>query len=107
MNTEPSTPDDPSLHRLLQTARPAPALPPRFQEGVWRRIERATVPAPAVPLTWLERWLQTVLSPRIAFVALAVVLLGGGVAGAANGASQARELARLRYVATVSPAHQP
>ncbi len=107
MKTEPSTPDDASLRRLLQASRPAPALPPRFQEGVWRRIERASAPAPGVTLGWLERWLQAALRPRLALAMLAVVLLGGGVAGAANGASQARELARLRYVASVSPAHLP
>ena len=51
MKSKNSDGDDAPLDALLQEWKPKPALPTRFQEQVWRRIERAeTAPVPTVSL---------------------------------------------------------
>ena len=82
------------LDAMLQQWQTKSPLPPRFQEHVWQRVERAeTAPAPAISLTALfANWIATVL-PRPAL-----------------GWSQARqETARVtgelsaRYAQTIDP----
>lgn len=101
--------DDAPLDALLQEWKPQSSLPPRFQEHVWRRIERAeTAPAPSVSLaTVFANWIATML-PRPAFATAYVSVLL--VIGASVGWSQARqETARVasslstRYVQAVDP----
>jgi len=110
-NKNPNGEDTP-LDALLQEWKPKPSLPPRFQERVWRRIERAeTAPAPAVSRAQLfAAWLSTKL-PRPALATAYVALLL--VLGATVGWSQARqENARVttelgaRYAQAVDP-YQP
>jgi len=101
--------DDAPLDALLQEWKPKPSLPPRFQEQVWRRIERAeTAPTPTVTLAQLfAAWLATKLPrPALATAYVAVLL----VVGASVGWSQARqETARIttelgaRYAQAVDP----
>ena len=101
--------DDAPLDALLQEWKVKPSLPPRFNEQVWRRIERAeTVPSPSVSLaTVFANWIGTMLPrPALATAYVAVLL----VIGASVGWSQARqETARVssdlsaRYAQAVDP----
>ena len=101
--------DDAPVDTLLHEWKVKPSLPPRFNEQVWRRIERAeTAPAPSVSLaTVFANWIATMLPrPALATAYVAVLL----VIGAGVGWSQARqETARVssdlsaRYVQAVDP----
>ena len=109
MKSKNSNGDDAPLDALLQEWKPKPALPTRFQEQVWRRIERAeTAPVPTVSLaTVFANWITTTLPrPALATAYVAVLL----VIGASVGWSQARqETARVttelgvRYAQAVDP----
>ncbi|MEI7729303.1 MAG: hypothetical protein WCO56_07010 [Verrucomicrobiota bacterium] len=98
-------PDGERLGTLLREARPAPPLPPRFQESVWRRIEksekRATVSP--TPLAWLERWVEQLLLPRFAMAGLTLLLVAGGLTGVVTSDSAAKQQAQERYLAAVAP----
>ena len=109
MKTNNSNENDTSLRALLKEWKLEASLPPRFQEQVWRHIERAeTAPVVSVSLTavfknWLTRWL-----PRPALATAYVTALL--VVGASVGWSQARqETARVtgelsaRYAQAVDP----
>ena len=105
MTTNSQMPDDVKLKALLRASRPEPELPPGFQNAVWRRIERAEKPATARPAAdWLDSLADWFLRPRRAFATAAVVLLLGLSLGIARGAGQATDLAKERYVDSVSPA---
>jgi hypothetical protein len=93
--------DDPKLSALLCSARATPALPPRFQQNVWRRIEDAE--APAQPASWLDALATLVLRPRFALAAAAVLLLTGGFAGTLEGRQFAQHDAQMNYLAAVAP----
>jgi hypothetical protein len=97
-------PDDARLHSLLGEARSAPPLPPRFQEAVWRRIERDGLSAagPSVPV-WLDRAVGWLLRPRIAMAGLAALVLVSGLAGGLSTLNTARQSAQARYLAAVAP----
>ena len=110
---EPSNQDE-ALRKVLKEWRTDVALPPRFQEAVWRRIELAEpVPAPIAPSLWavIAHWIGTVLPrPALATAYVAVVLAVGVTAGWA----QARlETARVkgelgeRYVRVLDPYQTP
>ena len=104
MKTDSQMPDDAKLRALLRESRPEPELPPGFQNTVWRRIERAEKPAPALPgADWLDALAAWFLRPRRAFAMAAVVLLVGLSLGIAQGASHATDLAKARYLDSVSP----
>lgn len=96
--------DDGRLRALLRESRPASPLPPRFQESVWHRIERAQ--APSETESWAERldraaaWL---LRPRLALAGAAAMLLVGISIGVVQGGSLANDLAKQQYLAAVSP----
>ena len=104
MTTNNQMPDDAELKALLRTSRPEPELPPGFQNAVWRRIERAEKPAIALPTAdWLDALAAWSLRPRRAFAMATVVLLLGLSLGIARGARQANDLAKARYLDSVSP----
>ncbi len=86
---------------LLRAGRVAPALPPRFQENVWRRIEAAQKSAPSE--SWLAALAAFVLRPRFAWAAAAVLLLAGVLAGTIEGRQAARHDAQMNYLASVDP----
>ena len=105
---------DEALRKVLKEWRTDAALPPGFQEAVWRRIERAEpAPAPTAPSVWtvIAHWIGTVLPrPALATAYVAVVLAVGVTAGWA----QARlETARVkgelgeRYVRVLDPYQTP
>ena len=93
--------EDIKLQELLRGNRPAPALPPRFQQNVWRRIEDAE--APAKPAAWLDALANLILRPRFALAAAAVLLLTGIFAGTLEGRQLARHDAQMNYLASVAP----
>ena len=106
MKNEPDDNDE-SLSKLLREWRPDAALPPRFQEGVWRRIERAEVPAARSVWGTITHWVGAVLPrPALAASYIAVLLAVGVTAGWAQGR---QENARLkdelgqRYVRVLDP----
>ena len=89
-------------------------LPPRFEEGVWRRIERAEeVSAPAPHSAWsaLANWISTVLPrPALAASYFAVLLALGVTAGWAQAQQMtARVNSELgeRYVRVLDPYQTP
>ncbi len=98
------TPEDAKLSELLRESRSAPSLPPRFQEGVWRRIEaaEATTRSTSGP-SWLDALAALVLRPRLAFAVVVVLIAAGGLWGAHAGSQFARHEAQARYLAAVAP----
>jgi hypothetical protein len=111
MKTENSNENDAPLRALLQEWKPEASLPPRFQEQVWRRLERAQ--SPAVSSVWviIAHWVGTML-PRPALAASYVALLLA--VGVSAGWAQARqETARVRdelgqrYVRVLDPYQAP
>jgi hypothetical protein len=110
MNQENINPDpeasDVRLGALLREAsRTAESpLPPRFREGVWRRIEEAEAPArsPGSP-TWLEALAAMVLRPRFALATAMVLMVAGTLLGVHEGHHLARQDAQARYLAVVAP----
>jgi hypothetical protein len=96
-----NNPEDAPLSGLLRAARPSPALPPRFQENVWRRIEAGE--AGAGSAGWLKTLAALVLQPRFAFAGAALLLLAGAWLGAHEGWQVVRQDAQARYLAAVMP----
>ena len=113
MKTNNSNENDASLGALLREWKPEGSLPLRFQEQVWRRIERAeTTPISSVSLaTVFATWIANMLpKPALATAYVAVLL----VIGASVGWNQARqETARVtgelstRYAQSVDPYQAP
>jgi len=98
-------PDDAKLGALLRASRAAPALPPRFQENVWRRIEDAEAPVPSTSrLFWLDALVALVLRPRFALAAVTVLIVAGALLGVRDGSQIARRDAQTQYLAAVAPA---
>ena len=92
------------LSGLLRESRTTPPVPPRFQENVWRRIERAeNRTAPLASDSWLDAVAIWVLRPRLAFAVAAVLVLTGLGLGWSSGEQLARHDAQARYVAAVAP----
>jgi len=107
MNATPLPPEDSELRRLLQEAHPVPALPPRFQEGVWRRLEQEELRLEEVsPRTWLDRWVQQLFRPGFAVAGLAALMLTGGWLGLRSGDTRVQQMEQTRYLASVSPFHR-
>jgi hypothetical protein len=114
MNTnEPGNQDD-TLRKVLKEWRADAALPPRFQEAVWRRIERAEpVPTPAAPSprAVIVHWIGTMLPrPALATSYVAVLLTVGVTAGWAQARQEtARVKGELgeRYVRVLDPYQTP
>ena len=92
---------DPQLSSLLRESRPAPALPPRFEQNVWRRIEDAE--APEKTGSWLDAVANFILRPRFAVTAAAVILVAGVLIGVMEGRQMALQDAQMNYLASVMP----
>ena len=109
MKAEELTDDDARLSTLLRECKIVATLPPRFQEGVWRRIARHEEQPSALSSlrTGFARWINTMLPRPALAVSYVAALL---VIGVSVGWAQARqEKARvsdemsLRYVQSVDP----
>ena len=94
-------PEDAKLQELLRGNRPAPPLPPRFQQNVWRRIEDAEAPAKAE--SWLDALAALILRPRFALAGATVLVLAGALMGTLDGVQHARHEAQMNYLASVAP----
>jgi hypothetical protein len=92
---------DSKLTALLRAARRSPALPPRFQQNVWRRIEDAE--ASAKSESWLDALAALILRPRFALAAAVLLLLAGVFTGMAEGRQFAQHDAQMNYLAAVAP----
>jgi hypothetical protein len=104
MNKENINTEDVKLGALLRESRIAPALPPRFQEGVWRRIEDAAAPSKSIGnIAWLDALAALMLRPRLAFATVATLMLAGVLLGTYQGTQVARQDAQARYLAVVAP----
>jgi hypothetical protein len=111
MNKENINPDpgsaeagDAKLGALLRESRVSPALPPRFQEGVWRRIEEADAPVKSTGgIAWLDALAALVLRPRLALATAAVLMVAGALLGVRDGSQMAHQDAQARYLAAVAP----
>jgi hypothetical protein len=103
----PNPQDDARLSGLIRASREAQPLPPRFQESVWRRIERGEAPA-SVPAesNWLDAFAALLLRPRFALACVSVLLLAGVLLGTVKGATATKLEAQARYFASVSPETQ-
>jgi len=101
MKDHQNQPDDVRLSALLNEARVAPGLPPRFQQNVWRRIEDAE--APVKPATWLDTFATLILRPRFAMATAAALVLAGVFMGSLEGRQEARHDARMNYLSAVAP----
>jgi hypothetical protein len=93
--------EDIKIQTLLRSNRPAPALPPRFQQNVWRRIEDAEAPAKSAP--WMDALAALILRPRFAYAIAAALVLTGVAMGALEGQQAARHDAQMNYLASVAP----
>lgn len=105
LNQEPER--DEQLSKLLHEWRPTASLPPRFQEAVWRRIERADAHAKLTFWHVLAHGIEsTFRRPALAVSYVALLLFVGLSAGywQARDASS-RTLAQMRtaYVQSVDP----
>jgi len=103
--------NDEALSELLRTWKPEAQLPPRFQDAVWRRIERAESEVPVPFWQRLLARLETALArPALAasyMVVLLVAGLGTGFWRAADLTSHAQSQWRTRYVQSVDPYQMP
>lgn len=102
MNPQAPPHGDDDLRPLLRDARPTAALPPRFEEAVWRRIERADLPT-VERSGWFEILLSPLLQPRWVLTCLTLNLLLSGLAGIARGNQAMRTASQERYLAAVAP----
>jgi hypothetical protein len=104
MNQENINPEDARLTALLRASRVSPALPPRFQEGVWRRIEKTTAPVKSTGvIAWLDALAALVLRPRLALATAVVLIVAGATLGVHAGNQIAHRDAQARYLAVVAP----
>ena len=107
MKTENPEPNEEQLRGLLRDSRPAPPpLPPRFQEAVWRRIEKADFSTePVSSLGWLDWLVERLLRPRFALAGITALLVFSGLAGLLSGTGSAKQAAQARYLSAVAPNH--
>ena len=94
------------MERALQEWRVATPLPPRFQEQVWKRIERAENPGVSLAEA-LRMWLATWFAqPAFAVAYVAVVLAAGLVLGFKQAQDKTAKWDRqleTRYVQSIDP----
>lgn len=96
--------EDVKLSALLRESRISPALPPRFQENVWHRIEKAEAPVSAAPgLSWLDALAALVLRPRFALATSVALVVAGALLGARAGDLAANQTAQAQYLTAVAP----
>ncbi len=109
MNTTLSNEDDAKLSQLLQEWKVEATLPPRFQERVWQRIERAAVR----PNLWraFTHWVEATFNrPALAVSYVALLLFVGLTTGylrVQDKTAQAEARWRTAYVQSIDPYQAP
>ena len=110
MKIEPGN-DEEKLSKLLKEWRTDVSLSPRFQEGVWRRLERAESRTNLSGWAAMIRWIGNILPrPALAASYIAVLLAVGLTAGWAEARqTTARVKGELgdRYVQSLDPYQTP
>jgi hypothetical protein len=111
MNTIQPNEDNEKLSKLLGEWKVEASLPPRFQEQVWRRIERADAHFEVNLWRAFTRWVEaTFARPALALSYVAVLLLVGlatGYVQAQDQSEQAEARWRTAYVQSVDPYQAP
>jgi len=94
------------LERALQDWKITTALPPRFQEQVWKRIERAEVPNISL-VDAVRAWFTMAFArPVFALAYVSVLLVAGLALGSVQGSHKAARWDRqleARYVQSIDP----
>lgn len=107
MNKEPINPNKDPLDSVLKQWRMDAALPPRFQEQVWSRIERNTVNEPIALWPLVLDWLKSSVARPAFAVAYAIILLVLGITGgflqAQRDNARFDNIVEARYVQSVDP----
>jgi len=110
---EPGDQDE-ALREVLKEWRAGAPLPPRFQDGVWRRIKQGErAPAPIAPSVraFITHWIGTVLPrPALAASYVAILLAIGVTAGWAQAHQETRRVKNElgeRYVRVLDPYQTP
>ena len=109
MKTNNPLNEDEALRTLLREWKVETTLPPRFQERVWRRIEREDARPATTVSAWalLKNWIANVLPrPALATAYVSVLLAAGAGVGwtqARNESSRVNSQLSTRYVQTVDP----
>jgi hypothetical protein len=110
MKTDPSNHDE-ELSKLLKEWCSEAAVPPRFQECVWQRIERTQLSTTHSAWAVVAHWIGTVLPrPALAASYCAILLTVGITAGWAQARQEtARVKGQLgeRYVQVLDPYQTP
>ncbi len=103
--------DDRDLHEVLGAWKVDTALPPGFQDGVWRRITRQEAQRGVTPWALVVVWInRTLARPAVAVSYVAVLLLAGLLAGYWQARVETeREIQALgtRYVQMLDPYQRP
>ena len=102
MEQENFNSNDEKLSALLRKTRPTPSLPPRFREGVWRRIEEGEIPM-TTRVSWLDALVAWTFRPKFALAVAVVLVAAGSLVGAREGNQAAHQDAQARYIASVAP----
>jgi len=111
MTSENPMQGDEALSQVLRQWKVHAQMPPRFQEQVWRRIERSEPQAqvPAWVLLW-QRVTAALAQPPLAASYVTLLLLAGLLAGywqVRITRAQAEENMGARYVQLVAPFQNP
>ena len=94
-------PGDAKLTALLRAGRPSAGVPPGFRDAVWRRIEKSEQRSAGL----VERLAQLFVTPRLATVAVTIVVVVAAGVGTVRGIQKGEQEARDRYVASVDPSY--
>jgi hypothetical protein len=106
---KPEIPNDPdrALNRLLRDWNVDSSLPPRFSEGVWKKIERMDSAGGVTLWTLVQlRIAETLARPALALCYVALLLVVGLAAGfwqGRIGSQRAEEKLSAQYVHDVDP----
>ena len=107
MKPNQASQNDGSLEQLLGEWVVDAALPPRFQQQVWKQIQHAETPLKLTFWNVLRRWFEsTLLRPQLAYSYAALLLAVGLAAGAwAAQTHNTRMEASLgsRYLQSIDP----
>jgi hypothetical protein len=105
LNMKPEDHTDQNLNKVLKEWRVSAALPPRFQEQVWHRIEEAETRDSAW-VTFLREISAAFARPALAVSYVAVLLMVGLAVGywqAQASNAQADQMLSSRYVQLIDP----
>ena len=98
----------PALSKVLREWRAVP-LPPRFQENVWRRIQRTDAGQTSGVSLWdgIARWIETILPRPVVAVSYASLLMiigfGAGWSRGMHETARIKQELGQSYIQTLDP----